>query len=69
MLLLLPLVLLCRPPASLIHAAPCRMWTKLPQALRIQHPKQLQWSSQAASVHHILKQQPVPAPLHHRVGV
>lgn len=51
------------------NAAPCRMWTKLPQALCVQHPKQLQWSSQKASVHHLPEQQPVPASLHHWVSV
>lgn len=56
-------------PGFLIHAAPCRMWTKLPQALCIQHPKQLQWSSETASVHHLSEQQPVPASLHHWVSV
>lgn len=52
-----------------MHAAPCRMRTELPQALCIQHPEQLQWSSQAALVHHLPGQQPVPASLHHRFGV
>lgn len=56
-------------PGSLTHAAPCRMWTKLPQALCIQHPKQLQRSSETASVHHLAEQQPVPASVHHWVGV
>lgn len=59
----IPLLIPC--PGSLIRAAPCRMWTELPQALRIQHPKQLQRSSQTSSVHHLPQQQPVPAPLHH----
>lgn len=68
-----PSLLLCClaavPACSLIHAAPCRMWTELPQALCIQHPEQLQWSSQTASIHHLPEQQPVPASLHHWVGV
>lgn len=56
-------------PASLICAAPCRMWTELPQALCIQHPKQLQRSPKTAPVHHFPRQQPVPASVHHWVGV
>lgn len=56
-------------PALLISAAPCRMRTKLPQALCIQHPKQLQRGSQTSSVHHLPQQQPVPAPLHHWVNI
>lgn len=53
----------------MMHAAPCRLRPELPQALCIQHPEQLQWSSQAAPVHHLPGQQPVPASLHHRFGV
>lgn len=51
-------------PGIVMHGAPCRMWPELPQALCIQYPKQLQRGSQAASVHHLPGQQPVPAPLH-----
>ncbi|CAF97464.1 unnamed protein product, partial [Tetraodon nigroviridis] len=54
---------------SLMHGAPCRMWTELPQAMRVQHPEQLQRSPQAAPLHHLPGQQPVPAPLHHRFWV
>lgn len=56
-------------PGSLIYAAPCRMWTKLPQTLCIQHPEQLQWSSEKASVHHLSEQQPVPASVHHWINI
>lgn len=56
-------------PDVVMHTAPCRMWTELPQEMRIQHPKQLQRSSQAAPIHHLPGQQPVPASLHHRLWV
>lgn len=56
-------------PGFGMHAAPCRMWAELPQAMCIQHPKQLQRSSQAAPIHHLPGQQPVPASLHHRFWV
>lgn len=56
-------------PGIVMHAAPCRMRTELPQAMCVQHPKQLQRSSQAAPIHHLPGQQPVPASLHHRFWV
>lgn len=54
----------CVPDALSPASAPYRLRTELPQALRLQHPQQLQWGSQAAPVLHVSGQWPFGAPRH-----